>query len=110
MAKGQLPEGIKTVIYWAIGIGIVALIILILAILFGNLSGNVGFSTATQGYNDTQNIIQNYTKSGTNITSQFPVVGTMVGVAFLLIILLGVLGFAIKKMLNVTSGSNASFG
>ena len=188
MAENKLPEGIKTVIYWAIGIGIVALIVLILSILFGNLLGNTGFSQQTTSFinetinlSDTGNtpatatslisyhptlsaieiydedsgelifagnytqtgliltsadaeynstgvnvsgtvtydtqeltdqysIIQNYTKSGTNLTSQFPVTGTLIGVATLLIILLGVLGFAIKKMLNITSGSGGMSG
>ncbi len=109
-----MPEGIKTAMYWVLGIGIIALIGLIMLILFGNLSGNVGFTTDSQGYNDTQNLILNYTTSVVNIGKQFPTVGTIVGVALLLIVLLGVLIFAIKKMMNVTEGGgggdNGGFG
>ncbi len=108
-----MPQGLKTILGWALGIGVIALVLLILAILFGNLSGNVGFADQTSGFNDTQNIIQNYTTSAVNIASQFPVVGTIIGVALLLVILIGVLIFAISKMLgvaNASGSSNASFG
>lgn len=108
-----LPSGLKSVIMWSIGVGIIALTGLIMVILFGNLSGNVGFTSGTAGYNDTQNIITNYTKAVTNTSSQFPTVGTIVGVALLLIILISVLIFAISKLMSVTGatgGSNANFG
>ena len=93
---------------------IIAFILLIMVIIFGNLSGNVGFADGTQGYNDTQAIILNYTTSAANTAGQFPTVGTIVGIAILLLILIALLIFAIKKMMGVagatSSGSNASFG
>ena len=117
MAKGSgggLPSDIKTVLFWGLGIGILALTLLILSIIFGNLSGNVGFAVDTQGYNDTQNIITNYTQSAVNTAKQFPTTGTILGIALLLAILIGVLVFAIRKMMGVAGGSgggsNASFG
>ena len=112
--KGGMPQDIKTVLFWGLGIGILALALLILSIIFGNLSGNVGFDVGTQGYNDTQHIIGNYTESAVNTAQQFPVTGTILGIALLLSILIGILVFAIRKMMgvaNVGSGdSNASFG
>ncbi|GAG99509.1 unnamed protein product [marine sediment metagenome] len=115
MAKNGMPEGLKAIMMWTIGIGIIAFILLMMVIIFGNLSGNVGFASGTQGYNDTQNIILNYTKSATNTSSQFPVVGTIIGIAILLLILIMLLIFVISKMMKVTEsasggGSNASFG
>jgi len=112
MGKNNMPEGLKTVLFWTIGIGIIALTGLIMLILFGNLSGNVGFADGSQGYNNTQDLILNYSQSVTNTSQQFPVVGTIVGVALLLIILIGVLIFAVAKLLSMTGGgrSNASFG
>jgi multisubunit Na+/H+ antiporter MnhB subunit len=112
MAKGEMPEGVKTTMYWVLGIGIIALVGLVMLILFGNLSGNVGFTSGTQGYNDTQGLINNYTQSVTNTGKQFPVVGTIVGIALLLVILIGILTFAVKKLMGVTNGadSNGSFG
>ena len=111
MAKTDMPEGVKTSMYWVLGIGIIALIGLIMLILFGNLSGNVGFASGTQGYNDTQNLINNYSASVINVGKQFPTTGTIVGVALLLTVLLGILIYAIRKMMGITSGSsNNSFG
>jgi len=48
MAKNMMPEGGRTIIGWVMVGGIIALILLILAILFGNLSGNVGFSSDSE--------------------------------------------------------------
>ena len=97
---------------WGIGLGSLALFGLIMLILFGNLSGNVGFATGTQGANDTTNYIGNYTASVLNTGKQFPTVGTILGVALLLIILIAILVFAIQKMSGVAGGSKGggSFG
>jgi len=186
MGKNDLPQGIKTVLFWTIGIGIIALTGLILLILFGNLAGNTGFgqvastfsnNTVTlddtavnvttpgvnptleniivtnatggevvpasnytivggtiktnissafyngtevnvsgtqnadeQGKIDTDNLIFNYSESVTNTSAQFPVVGTIIGVALLLIILIGVLIFAVAKLLNMTGSTGSSKG
>ena len=112
--KNGMPQGVKTSMFWVLGVGIIALTLLILLIIFGNLSGNVGFATGSQGYNDTQNVILNYSTSATNTANQFPVVGTIIGIAILLAVLIGLLVFAIRKLMGVTSaaggGSNSSFG
>ena len=185
-----MPEGIKSAMFWAIGIGVIALILVILLIIFGNLSGNLGFdkeadsfsnetinmtdagvtpagavgkangvisnvvmtnetdgvvvtagnytidgiliknltsefspyktnvtytvSYDSQGELDAEDVILNYSLSATNISAQFPTVGTIVGIALLLVVLIGLLVFAISKMMGVaenpTGGSNSSFG
>ncbi len=115
MAKSGMPESARTIINWVLVIGIAAFLLLILVIIFGNLSGNVGFDADTQGFNDSENIILNYTRSATNTASQFPTIGTIIGIAFLLLILIGLLVFVIRRMMGVTAGtsgggSNASFG
>lgn len=104
MAKNNPVDGI---IKWGVGVGVLALFGLIMLILFGNLSGNVGFATGTQGANDTAALIGNYTTSVRNVASQFPTVGTILGVALLLLILIGVLVFAIKKMSNISTSGNS---
>lgn len=111
--SGGMPEGMKGILGWVLGVAIIAFIILIMVIIFGNLSGNVGFAEGTQGFNDTQGIILNYTLGATNTSAQFPTVGTIIGIAILLLILIGLLIFVIKKMTAVsgsTGGGNASFG
>ena len=113
MAEGGMPGGMKAIMGWVLGVGIIAFILLIMVIIFGNLSGNVGFTADSQGYNDTQAIILNYTQSATNTSAQFPTVGTIIGIAILLLILIALLVFAIRKMMGVSTASgssNASFG
>lgn len=95
----------KSILQFGIGIGVLALFFLIMLILFGNLSGNVGFAAGTQGANDTSNLITNYTGSVINTAKQLPTVGTILGVALLLLILIAVLVFAIKKMGGIAGGS-----
>ena len=113
MSKG-MPESARSILNWVLVIGIAAFILLIMVIIFGNLSGNVGFTAHSQGYNDTENIILNYTTSATNTAAQFPTVGTILGIAVLLLILIGLLVFVIKRMMGVSTSSsgssNASFG
>ena len=187
MAEGGMG-GMKTVLSWTIGVAVIALVLLIMLILFGNLSGNVGFTQTSlaftdqtitlsaagetpsgasgringalssivmynssnstfplntanytvtgvvinatdatsdmldhdvnvtytvtydsDGQIDTDNLIKNYTTGAVNTSTQFPVVGTIIGVALLLLILIGVLVFAITKLGGV-SGSAGSFG
>ena len=190
--KGGMPEGMKNIMGWVLGLGIIAFILLIMVIIFGNLSGNVGFgrdsnsfinetinlttagnipagaqdrtralitssslvvrdstggqivtsgnytltgitiaASATsnytgldvnvsytvtdesQGLSDSNSIILNYTASATNTSAQFPTVGTIIGIAILLLILIALLVFAIRKMMgvaNVTSMGQGSSG
>ena len=112
MSKNGMPEGVKTTLGWAVGIAAIALVFVITLILFGNLSGNTGFAENSAGYNNTEQVIGNYSASAVNTTAQFPTVGTILGVAILLAILIAVLVFAIRKMMGITgsSGSNAGFG
>jgi len=189
MAKntGGMPDGMKSVMGWTLGVGIIAFTLLILVIIFGNLSGNVGFtqdsdtivnetivfsdggnipSTAdnrvngnltnvivsnattqevvpstnysvsgvtvtsvsgspwngtnvnvsgdlvfdSQGQIDSENIILNYTLSATNTSAQFPTVGTIIGIAILLLILIALLVFAIRRMMGVAGSTGVSGG
>ncbi len=107
--RGSQDLSMRIVMGWVIGLSGIALMLLIMLILFGNLSGNVGFAANTQGANDTDNFIGNYTSSVLNTGSQFPVVGTIIGVALLLFILISLLIFALVRMSKV-GGSSGNFG
>ncbi len=55
--------------------------------------------------------IANYTKGIGNTGEQFPVIGTIIGVALLLLILVGILVFAMVNLSKVNKGSlSGSFG
>ena len=110
MAKGRTMD-MGMVMSWAVGVASIALLLLIMLILFGNLSGNVGFATGTVGANNTDNFIANYTQSVLNVGKQLPTVGTIIGVALLLFILIALLVFALRSMAGVSrSGSGGNFG
>ena len=205
MAKGSSSGGgnMQTVMSWSIGVASIAFLGLIMLILFGNLSGNVGFTqdsvviTVTNesayvapvhanltgyllsGYNttwssitltdllnstdgsgapdgewnfsittgngtissvgvltnattlfefdnvsasytyshsydsiglaNTNNFINNYTQSVLNTGEQFPTVGTIIGVALLLFILISLLVFALVRLAKI-GGSGGNFG
>lgn len=101
-------SGIKTTMGWVIGISSIALVLLVLLIIFGNLSGNLGFATNSQGYNDTQNVINNVSSGVGKLTGQIPTILLFVGIALLLFVLIGVLAWVIKKMSSF-GGSNKNF-
>ena len=182
----DMPESARSILNWVLAIGIITFLLLVLVIIFGNLSGNTGFEQAsTQFYNETinlttdgntptgasnringvitnvvmtnetdpeivnsadytidgvvisstaegwnnsnvnvtylvsydgqaeldaENIITNYTQSAVNTSSQFPTVGTILGIAVLLLILIALLIFVVRRMMGVTitSGSSSS--
>jgi hypothetical protein len=59
---------------------------------------------------DAENIITNYTSGAVNTSAQFPTVGTILGVALLILILLALLVFVIVKMSGVSFGGGSSKG
>ncbi len=76
-----------------------------------NVSYTLVYSTDSKGLADTNNFITNYTTSVLNTSKQFPVVGTIIGVALLLLILIGILVFALRKMSGISAGgSGGNFG
>ena len=192
-----MPKDINTGIAWVLGIATIALTLVVLLIMFGNLSGSLGFErdsttltnesgyaindtsfTLTNGasargfvsltvsavYNatndgsggqlllatgnytvsgtagtivgaagrsfnytdvnityvvssratseiDTNSVIGNYSTSAVNVSNQFPVIGTIIGILLLLTILIGILIFMVKKLGGITVGSKSrNFG
>lgn len=101
-------NGIKNTMGYVIGISSIALVLLVLLIIFGNLSGNLGFATGTQGYNDTQGVIGNVTSGVGKLTTQIPTILLFVGIGLLLFVLIGVLAWVIRKMSGL-GGSNKNF-
>lgn len=101
-------SGIKSTMGWVIGISSIALVLLVLLIIFGNLSGNLGFAVDSQGYNDTENVINNVTSGVGKLTTQIPTIMLFVGIALLLFVLIGVLAWVIKRMSSF-GGTNKNF-
>ena len=75
-----------------------------------SVSYTLTYSFPSQGKADTDNFIDNYTQSVLNTSKQFPVVGTIIGVALLLAILIGILIFALTKMAGIQGQAGGSRG
>ncbi len=89
MAKnetGGMPESMRAIMGWVLGLGVIAFILLILVIIFGNLQGNVGFKQDSVGFiNETTN----FTVAGTTPTTA---TGRINGVLSSVIIINGTIG------------------
>lgn len=69
----KVPKVLMTIVSLAV-LGLIVLI------LFGNLSGNIGFAVGTQGYNDSQAVIGNVTSGTVSLYSVLPTVFKIAGV------------------------------
>lgn len=75
-----------------------------------SISYSYYFSYTTDIQNKVDSLSTNYTASVKNTGAQFPTVGTILGVAVLLIILVAVLVFAVRKMSGISTSSGGSEG
>ena len=72
-----------------------------------SLSYTLSYTHDSQMELDAESIIGNYTEGAVNTSSQFPTVGTILGVALLILILLALLVYVITKMGGVSIKGNS---
>ena len=65
-------------------------------IIYGNLSGNVGFATDSTGYNNTEGVIANLTEGVNTFYGFAPTWFVILAIVLLIIILVGLLGIVLK--------------
>lgn len=75
--------------------------------IYGNLSGNLGFTAGTQGYIDTQNVITNMTQGATTFFGFSKTFFTVTAIVLLVTILFGLVAFVIG--LTKKSGNSSGF-
>ena len=80
---------------------------LIWLMIFGNVSGNLGFAVGTQGYNDTQNVINNFTGGTTGFFSYSSTWFQVLAIVLLVSMFVGLL--ALVYNLTKKSKSNSGF-
>ena len=78
-------------------------------LIYGNLSGNLGFTTGSQGDNDTQNVISNLTGGTLSFFELFPTILVIAGIVLLITILVGLL-FLVISIFNKFSGGGKTGG
>ncbi len=77
-----------------LGLGLFGLMFLV---VFGNLSGNLGFAADSQGANDTNSVINNLTGGTVTFFSFANIWFTLLAVTVLIVIILGVISFVRSK-------------
>lgn len=87
------------------GLGVIGFLGLIFLMLYGNLSGNLGFAANTQGYNDTQAVIGNVTGGFLTFFGFSNTFFTIAAIVLLIFMLLGLLSLAMGIMKKQSGGS-----
>ena len=90
-AVKEAGEGLN----WLLVIGFLGIVWLM---IFGNLSGNLGFTAGSQGYNDTEQVIANITSGTRSFYAFTPTLFVIIGIILLITILLALLGTVMKVM------------
>jgi hypothetical protein len=90
-------------------LGVIGFIGIVWLMIYGNLSGNLGFTSGTTDYNNTQNVITNMT-GGYNTFFEFSNTFFTIGAIVLLIfMLLGLLALVISIMSMVQKKNSGGF-
>ena len=93
-------EGAERIFLALLTIGLMGLLFLI---IYGNLSGNLGFASGTQGYIDTEAVIGNLTSGATEFFTFASVWFILTAITILIGIVLGVIALVRK------TGGGSSF-
>jgi vacuolar-type H+-ATPase subunit I/STV1 len=75
--------------------------------IYGNLSGNLGFVANSQGYNDTQGVIMNMTRGTSTFFGFSNTFFTITAIVLLITILLGLL-YVVMGIMKGFGGSKTS--
>ena len=88
---------IKKAPQWINLIMIIGFLLLVWLLIYGNLSGNLGFAANSQGYNDTQAVINNFSQGAVTLSGYavtwFTIIGVVLLVLFVLVLLVVVMKF-----------------
>ncbi len=98
----ELRKAITTVsLLFAIGF-----VGLIFFLIFGNLSGNLGFTITDVGFNETEDLIGNLTTGGGRFYEQFPLIFQILGIFLLVTIFIGMFALVVMvlNMFNKKKG------
>ena len=106
MAKddGVAASSIQGAITFFVGVLVAGLVGLLFLIIYGNLSGNLGFEANSQGANDTNNVIGNLTSGATQFFTFANVWFILLGVSVLIGIVIGLL-VLVMRIRGVVGGS-----
>lgn len=101
MGVGNTLDSAKKVFLALLSLGLIGILFLI---IYGNLSGNLGFASGTTGYNNTEAVIGNLTSGATQFFSFSNTWFILTAVTVLIGIVLVVINLVTKQ-----SGSGGGF-
>jgi len=88
---GKTSEKIKEAGLILGGLGVIGFIGIVWLMIYGNLSGNLGFAANTAGYNDTEAVITNITQGFGTFFGFSNTFFTIAAIVLLIFMLLGLL-------------------
>ena len=90
-------------------LGVIGFIGIVWLMIYGNLSGNLGFATGTSGYNNTENVISNLTAGFGTFFGFSGTLFTIAAIVLLIFMLLGLLAL-VMYIVKMQRGSGESRG
>ena len=90
------------------GLMVIGFLGIVWLMIFGNLSNNMGFTSGTAGFNNTENVISNLTAGANTFFTFSNTLFTIIAIVLLITILLALLGI-VMNIVKVTKGSGGSF-
>ena len=90
------------------GLGVIGFLGIIWLMIYGNLSGNLGFADGTTGFNSTESVIQNITGGFETFFGFSNTFFTIAAIILLIFMLLGLLALAML-ISNMQGGKNKGF-
>ena len=89
------------------GLGLIGFLGIIWLMIYGNLSGNLGFASGTAGYNNTEGVINNVTQGFGTFFGFSNTFFTIAAIVLLIFMLTGLLAIVMKVAQNY-KGSRTS--
>lgn len=90
------------------GLGLIGFLGLVWLMIYGNMSGNLGFASGTQGYNDTQAVINNLSGGYTTFFGFSGTLFTIAAIVLLIFMLLGLLA-VVTSIMGKNKGASSNF-
>jgi len=89
-------------------LGVIGFVGIIWLLIYGNLSGNLGFADGTQGFNNTEDVISNVTAGFNTFFTFSDTFFTIAAIVLLIFMFLGLLAIVVMIM-NMQKGGRGGF-
>ena len=91
------------------GLGVIGFIGIVWLMIYGNLSGNLGFATDTVGYNNTEGVVNNVTQGFGTFFGFSNTFFTIAAIVLLIFMLVGLLAIVMQIAKGKKEGKNSGY-